>query len=679
MDTLTALRWRLLGNRHSPADSPTVIVALDRDSYRTPPFRGTPTITWTREIGRVVTALVDGGARVIGFDVVFPTSIEESEISLGDETVGARMRGFDRDFLRSLSVAAKAGKLVLGEVQDGEDTVLPAAGQRVAVGQQQNIRSLNVYDESDGVVRRVPLMLAAADRIVPSMSLELASRAVGSAPRVGDQGVSLAGYSIPASIPNAMTLDFDGGADDIPTYSLGDLRACIERGDKEFFHRNFEGKVVLFGSGLDFEDGKLTSKRFATGSGARTTERCALPAGTAAPGAAHSIDGVYIHATAVNNLLRQDALSELGPAPRWLVVTAGSAVATLIAFLLAPAEAALSFLLLALVWAAAATLAFNNAVALPLIEPIVAGVMAIIATTGLRLLVTDRDKRFLRRTFELYLAPAVIEKMVTSSKPPVLGGEMRAVTLFFSDLVGFSSFAERMEPTKLVSLMNRYLATMTDVIERHGGFVDKYIGDGIVAVFGAPVATRDDAAQAVLAALASFAELDRLNKAAAGSGDPTLVHRIGLNSGPALVGNIGSRRRFNYTVMGDAVNLASRLEGANKVFGTYVLASESTMKLAGAAFAWREIDTIRVKGRSDPVRVYEPIGEVGQLSREQLAQTSSYSEGLALWRAHNFAGAAEAFSRWADKDAPSARFMTRAMKMSANPPQDDWESVQTLG
>jgi adenylate cyclase len=365
--------------------------------------------------------------------------------------------------------------------------------------------------------------------------------------------------------------------------------------------------------------------------------------------------------------------------PRWLVVTAGSAIATLIAFLLTPAEAALSFLPPALVWTAAATLAFNNAIALPLIEPIVAGVIAIIATTSLRLFVTDKDKRFLRRTFELYLAPAEIEKMVTSSRPPVLGGEMRSVTLFFSDLVGFSSFAERMEPTELVSLMNRYLTAMTDIIEKHGGFVDKYIGDGIVAVFGAPVDTKDDAAQAVLAALASFVELDKLNQAAAGSGDPTLVHRIGLNSGQALVGNIGSQRRFNYTVMGDSVNLASRLEGANRHFGTCVLASESRMRLTSGTFAWREIDTLRVKGRSDPVRVYEPMGEVGKLSPEQREQASSYSEGLAFWRARDFAGAAQSFSRWADKDPPSARFMTRAMKLSLNPPEDDWESVQTLG
>ena len=679
LDSLTALRWRLIGNQRDPSASPAVVVALDRDSYRAPPFQGTPTITWTREIGRVVTAVIDGGARVVGFDVVFPTSIEESEISFSDETIGARMRGFDRDFLRALAIAARAGKLVLGEVQQGDDLVMPAPGQRAAVGQQRNIRSLNVYGEPDGVLRRAPLMLAVDDRTVPSMSLELASRALGVAPQTGaDQSVTLAGYRIPTAAPNAMTLNFDGGSNDIPTYSFADLRDCLEKGDVEFFRRNFAGRVVLFGSTLGFEDGRLTSKRFATTPGAPPAERCARPAGIAAPAAGNSIDGVYVHATAVNNLLRRDAIAELAPVPRWLIATAGGGAATLAAFLLTPVAAALAFLLLALVWTAGATAAFANAVALPLLEPLAAGLIAIVATTGFRLFVTDKDKRFLRRTFELYLAPAVIEKMLTSSRPPALGGEIRNVTVFFSDLAGFSSIAEAMKPAELVSLMNRYLSAMTDTIEAHGGFVDKYIGDGIVAVFGAPVEGMDHAAQGVRAALACLADLNKLNQGAAASKGPILFQRIGLNSGQALVGNIGSRRRFNYTVMGDSVNLASRLEGANKHFGTSILASESTMALAGAAFAWREIDAIRVKGRNKPVRIYEPLGEAGQQSPEQLARAASYSQGLARWRERDFAGAAQCFARYATADSPSALFLARANKLSLSPPGEDWEPVQTL-
>jgi class 3 adenylate cyclase len=272
----------------------------------------------------------------------------------------------------------------------------------------------------------------------------------------------------------------------------------------------------------------------------------------------------------------------------------------------------------------------------------------------------------------------VIEKMLASSRAPALGGEMRDVTIFFSDLEGFSAFAERMPPAELVALMNRYLSAMTEIIEAQGGFVDKYIGDGIVAVFGAPAEDADHAAQAVAAGLACVARLTTLGLAAPGLGARPLTQRIGLNSGRALVGNIGSRRRFNYTAMGDCVNLAARLEGANKVFGTAILASEATMALTGAAFVWRELDEIRVKGRIEPVRVYEPLSPAGRQSPEQAACAAAYGEGLARWRRRDFAGAAEAFADSAGGDSPSALFLARATRLAQDPPGDDWRPIRNL-
>jgi adenylate cyclase len=678
LDLLTALRWRAFGAAHDPAASPTVVIALDPDSYQTPPFKGTPTVTWTREIGRVVGAAIDGGAEVVGFDVVFPTSIEDSAIAIGEETIGTRMRGFDRDFLRALANGARDGKIVLGEVQNGDELILPAAGQRAAVGQQRNIRSLNVYSERDGVVRRAPLMLKVGDRAVPSMSLELASRAVGVAPQVNrDASVNLGDYRIPGSDRNTTTLNFEGGSDDIPTYSFADLDACLQKGDVDFFRRNFEHKVVLFGSKLDFEDDKITSKRFAIAPAAQPPRRCASSAGAPSRGPRSSIDGVYVHATAINNLIRREAITEVSGPTSWLVATLGALLGAFAALLLTPSAAALGFLLVGLVWCAGATAAFAQAFALPLLDPLAAGLIALIATTSFRLFTSDKDKRFLRKAFELYLPPAIIERMVNSSKPPVLGGETREVTLFFSDVAGFSSFAERMNPAELVSLMNRYLSAMTDIIEKNGGFVDKYIGDAIVAVFGAPVADADHAANAVRAALACSAELEVLNAATAAADSPKISHRVGLNSGPALVGNIGSRRRFNYTAMGDCVNLASRLEGANKYFGTSILASESAKTLAGASFAWREIENIRVKGRAEPVRIFEPIAEAGRQTAEQLARTSSYAEGLRRWRRRDFAGAEKSFAAYADIDPPSALFATKAREWSLRS-DEMWEPVHTL-
>ena len=313
IDALTALRWRAFGQMHDPRSSPTVVVALDEESYRTPPFAGTPNVTWTREIGRVLTAVVAGGAKVVGFDVVFPTSIEQSEIPFGDETLGEKVRGFDRDFLRALALAARANKLVLGEIQHGDQPILPAPGQRIAVGQQQNIRPLNVYNDPDDVVRRVPLTFVVDGGTVPSMSVELASRAKGATLQSEPDGtMTLGGYRIPTLAANTTTLNFDGGADDIPTFSLADLRACIDK-DPEFFHRQFDGKVVIVGTLLDVEDRKVTSKRYATAPEGAFAERCALGGTSIRTNAPRdSISGVYVQATAVNNLMRGDALREFG-------------------------------------------------------------------------------------------------------------------------------------------------------------------------------------------------------------------------------------------------------------------------------------------------------------------------------------------------------------------------------
>jgi len=598
IDLLTALRWRVFGNMHEPQASPAVVVALDEETYRTQPFVGTPAITWTPEIARVLSAIIAGGAKVVGFDIVFPTSIEQSEIPFGDGTLGGKLRGFDRDFLRALALGAHAGKLVLGEAQHRDFPIMPAPGQRIAVGQGDNIRSLNIYNDPDDVVRRIPLSVVIDGTPQPSMAVELAARALGTAPNL------ISGYRVPAAVPNTIALNFDGGSEAIPTFALADLRACNEKGDGEFFRRHFDGKVVLIATVLDVEDRQVTSKRFATAPENPVGPRCVLPAPPPSTVFARdSIPGVYTHATAVNNLIRGEPLAELGRLGR-VVISMALAALTAAATLMLPLVAAV-FVALALVvvWTSGAVLAFTHALSLPLIEPLAAGLASLGAATGFRLLVADKDRRFLRKSFALYLAPAVIEKMVAANKPPELGGETRNVTVFFSDLAGFSSISEALTPPDLVKFMNEYLSAMTDIIQEHGGFVDKYIGDAIVAVFGAPLDDADHAANAVNVALHCRERLDKLNR------DPTewqrfsLRQRIGLNSGDALVGNIGSRQRFNYTVVGDTVNVASRLEGANKYFGTSIMAAESTFDRAAASFAWRELDTIRVQGRDEPIGI----------------------------------------------------------------------------
>jgi adenylate cyclase len=269
--------------------------------------------------------------------------------------------------------------------------------------------------------------------------------------------------------------------------------------------------------------------------------------------------------------------------------------------------------------------------------------------------------------------------MVASNKLPALGGEIRQVTVYFSDIADFSTYSEKIAPAELIAAINEYLTAMTDIIEAHGGFVDKYIGDAIVAVFGAPLEDPDHAVHAVRAALQSAARLGELARFTAVFGGRNARQRIGINSGEALVGNIGSRRRFNYTVMGDMVNLASRLEGANKFYGTTIMAAGATVALTRTEFAWRELDTIRVKGRAGAFGVFEPLAVAGaQEAKHEAKQAAIYADGLARFRARDFAGAAEIFARSAAEDPPSALFMARARQLARCPPGPDWEAINTL-
>jgi adenylate cyclase len=538
-------------------------------------------------------------------------------------------------------------------------------------------------------VRRLPLAFAVAPQdqagaparaVRPSMALELAARASGASPLFAPDGrVTLAGYPVPSAVPLTLTLNFEGGADDIPTYSLADLHACLERGDAGYFRRQFEGKVVLFGTLLDTDDRRTTSKRFATGLERAGAPRCAHAMAPAAGQVARrTIAGVYIHATAVNNLLRREAVREVGRGATTLLAGAGAALAGGSALLFAPAAALGAWLVLAAGYVAGAVLLFRDGLALPLVEPLLGALGALALTVGWRFVVVDREERFLRRSFGLYLAPQVIDGMLESGRLPALGGEMREVTVFFSDIAGFSSFSETMSPTALVALMNEYLSAMTDIVEDCGGYVDKYIGDSIVAVFGAPAQDPEHARHAVQAALRCRERLAELNAGTPAFQGRRIGHRIGLNSGEALVGNIGSRRRFNYTVMSDAVNLASRLEGANKYFDTSILVADATVQRCGGAFAWREVDAVRVKGRAQPVRVYEPLAEAGAETTAQRAQAAAHAEGLAAWRTRDFERAAAAFERHAADDPPAARFAARARELAARPPGPGWEPVNTL-
>jgi adenylate cyclase len=671
LDAGFALRHAVFGPARGPEDSNVVVIAVDEETHRTPPFGGLPQALWTREIAPVLNAVLEAEAKIVAFDLIFPTSIERL------------VPGFERDFLRSLRAGAREGRMLLGKVQHQTQPIAPFQGQSFAVGHAENIRSVNLLADRDDAIRRVPLFFEAegpggTTRRETAFALEIAARMAGMRPEEKDGTVSFAGRRIPGGHDNAMLVDFVGGGREVPAFSLADLRACAEKNDEAFFKRHFAGKAVLVGVVLDVEDRKITSKRFMTGpEGASAGPRCAL-----APRAdlvkanftREAIPGVLIHAAAIENFLRGGGLRTLSSGERALAALPGVMLAAAAALAFPASLAGAALLGIAVLWTALATILLQNALVIPWLDGLAAAIAAAALTMGWRFAIADKDKRFLRQSFALYLAPAVIDRLVAGDQPPQLGGEEREISVLFSDVAGFTALSEGLTPAELVATMNVYLSAMTEIVEAQGGFVDKYIGDAIVAVFGAPLDDPGHARHAVMAALACQTKLAQLND------DPAqpfrgkrLGARIGVNTGRALVGNIGSTRRFNYTVMGDTVNLASRLEGANKYFGSAIMVSDATRHAAGAeSFVWRELDRVKVKGRAAPVAIHEP------LAAERAALAAPYARALALYRARDFAGAKAILHQAAALDPAAASFLGRVEAALAHPPGADWDAVNEL-
>ncbi|HZE22130.1 MAG TPA: adenylate/guanylate cyclase domain-containing protein, partial [Desulfobaccales bacterium] len=270
-----------------------------------------------------------------------------------------------------------------------------------------------------------------------------------------------------------------------------------------------------------------------------------------------------------------------------------------------------------------------------------------------------RQKLYIRRMFGQYMSDAVINHLLEHPEKLQLGGERRRVTLFFSDLAGFTTISERLIPETVVSLLNDYLSRMTEIILAEQGTVDKFEGDAIMAFWGAPLDQEDQAQRACRAALRQQAALAELNQHFTGLDLPPLSMRIGLHTGDAIVGNLGSEKRFDYTVIGDTVNLASRLEGLNKFYGSRVMASEATVTACAGTVEFRELDLVAVKGKEQAVRVFEVLGLAGELAPEIIRRRQGFADALKLYRQGRFPDAAAGFETVlaeAPEDGPARTF-----------------------
>ncbi|HSN90298.1 MAG TPA: adenylate/guanylate cyclase domain-containing protein, partial [Anaeromyxobacteraceae bacterium] len=310
---------------------------------------------------------------------------------------------------------------------------------------------------------------------------------------------------------------------------------------------------------------------------------------------------------------------------------------------------------------------------------------AVLATLGaeVRLLAAERrERRFVHDALGRYTSPALVRALL--DRRDLLdrfGGARQELTVYFSDIRGFTALSEDLPPERLVEFLNEYFSEQAEIVERHGGWVDKFIGDAVMAVWGAPLPLPDHAARACAAALEMRRAVETRRPDWARRYAIDLHVRAGVNTCLAVAGNVGSRRKANYTVFGDGVNLASRLEGANKAYGTGILAGDATRSAAGAAVAFRSIDLLRVKGKREGVPVHEPWGLAAALAGADREWLAGWEAGVADFRSRRFAEARERFAALSAArpgDGVARLYLDRCAALLAAPPPPDWDGVFEL-
>jgi len=515
----------------------------------------------------------------------------------------------------------------------------------------------NMVPDPDGVVRAAPMAMALGENMVAPLAIQTL-RFSGKDPSwlildlepFGIAGIQWEGGWIPTSEEGFLIINYRGRARTFPYVSAVDvLKERIERDQ-------IREKIVLVGA-------------VATG----IYDLRVTPLDPIFP-------GVEVHATIVDNILRGDYIQR----PGWVSIVDLLVLLSLGIFLgtlfprLRPMTGAL--LMLVVFWGQLylnAQVLINQGYWLNAIYPSLLVPLSYLGVTVHKYVLEEKEKRRLKGAFQVYVAPAVVQQITKDPKALKLGGEQKVLTVLFSDIRGFTTISEGLRPEELVLLLNEYLTEMTQVIFRHEGTLDKYIGDAIMAIYGAPLPQADHPLRACLSAVEMMEAPKLLRERWRPRGLPELDIGIGINTGEMVVGNMGSERRFDYTVMGDNVNLASRLEGLNKQYGTHILVSEFTASYLKDKILCREVDLVRVKGKSKPVRIYEILSPSEGVSSDSY-WLELFDRGLRLYREMRWEEAAGCFQevlKVLPQDGPSKLYLQRCKTLAAEPPSGEWEGV----
>lgn len=327
-----------------------------------------------------------------------------------------------------------------------------------------------------------------------------------------------------------------------------------------------------------------------------------------------------------------------------------------------------------IIFTAAAYILFANGIWISLVSPLIAFFLSLISTTVAGYFSEGRQKKYIKTAFSQYLSPIVIDELMADPEKLKLGGERKEITCYFSDVQGFTSISEGLDPSELTSFLNEYTSEMSAVIMNSGGTIDKYEGDAIIAFWNAPTDQKDHARRALEAAIQCQERLEEMQDSLVKISKKSIKQRIGVNTGFAVVGNMGSKMRFNYTMLGDSVNLASRLEGQNKAFGTYTMCSSESKRAAsehGTNLKFRELARLQVVGKKEAITVFEPMSSATFSKREKILET--FEKALALFYKADFKAARELFSSIAEQDTAAANYAQKCAELEKSSVPQDWD------
>jgi adenylate cyclase len=707
---LKALDLRFIARGEIPSGGETVIAAIDEKSVteigRWP---------WTRtKIAELIDILEEYGARSIGFDVVFAepddnTSLKEldtlskkvADMGLAEpallQYLDEQKRRANTDLILADAIT-RAGNIALGYffyTSDEEAEHLTEADiirSEEYIGASKyglvrmkgnpaeypmiraycaapNIKPLskaaeisgffNAFPDIDGTNRWFPLAIEFRDNYYPPLSMAVLQQYLDwpmvslKMAEYGVEGIMIDDVEIPTDESGRILINFLGPLETFPVYSITDII------NKRLDPNLFKDKIVLVGAtATGIYDLRVT------------------PFSTVYP-------GVGIHATVIDNILHQNFIRR----PGWtalidifVMIMMGLLMGIVVSRVRA-VRGLIAGLLLIAAWIAINRFIFSHYnLWLNIVYPLFTILLVYVGITIYKYITEEREKKKIRGAFQYYLTASVINEMLKDPSKLKLGGDKKDLSVLFSDIRGFTTVSEQLTPEELVHLLNEYLTAMTALVFKYGGLLDKYMGDAIMAVFGAPLDQPDHAKRACLTAMGMMTELRKLQKKWTDEGKPVLNIGIGINSGDMVVGNMGSEMRFDYTVMGDSVNLGSRLEGINKEYGTNIVISEFTYEQVKDTLSCRELDSVRVKGKLLPVRIYELLGEKKD-SNKWDGFVRVFEEGLAYYKQCQWDEAIAAFRQATEirsGDPPSELYIKRCEELRKNPPEEGWDGVYTM-